>query len=85
MLFEATKEYNLEQHFDETKQPDVRIRLHELYLRTKSAVAQERTISLEVTLLIGLLETNNAAINLGLGKRENLARSLGLTDNSYWK
>jgi hypothetical protein len=36
-------------------------------------------------LLIGLLETQNAAVNLGLGKRENLARSLGLTENAYWK
>lgn len=36
-------------------------------------------------LLIGLLETQNAAVNLGLGKREHLARSLGLTENCYWK
>ena len=88
MLFYAANEFsefNLAQHFDETREPDVRIRMHELYLRTKNVVARERVISLEIVLLIGLLETQNAAVNLGLGKRENLARSLGLTENAYWK
>jgi hypothetical protein len=84
-LFTLAQEFCLDQHFDETKQPDVRLRIHELFLRTKETVARERQISLEVVLLIGLLETQNAAVNLGLGKRENLARSLGLTENAYWK
>ena len=84
-LFTAAQEFCLDQHFDETRQPDVRLRLHELFNRTRETVAQERQISLEVVLLIGLLETQNAAVNLGLGKRENLARSLGLTENAYWK
>jgi hypothetical protein len=84
-LFTIAKEFCLDQHFDETKQPDVRLRIHELFQRTKETVARERQISLEVVLLIGLLETQNAAVNLGLGKRENLARSLGLTENAYWK
>jgi hypothetical protein len=84
-LFTLAQEFCLDQHFDETKQPDVRLRIHELFQRTKETVARERQISLEVVLLIGLLETQNAAVNLGLGKRENLARSLGLTENAYWK
>ena len=84
-LFTIAQEFCLDQHFDETKQPDVRLRIHELFQRTKETVARERQISLEVVLLIGLLETQNAAVNLGLGKRENLARSLGLTENAYWK
>jgi len=84
-LFTAAQEFCLDQHFDATKQPDVRLRLHELFKSTKETVARERQISLEVVLLIGLLETQNAAVNLGLGKRENLARSLGLTENAYWK
>ena len=84
-LFTIAQEFCLEQHFDEMKQPDVRLRIHELFQRTKETVARERQISLEVVLLIGLLETQNAAVNLGLGKRENLARSLGLTENAYWK
>ena len=84
-LFTIAKEFCLDQHFDETRQPDVRLRIHELFQRTKETVARERQISLEVVLLIGLLETQNAAVNLGLGKRENLARSIGLTENAYWK
>ena len=84
-LFTFAQEFCLDQHFDETRQPDVRLRIHELFQRTKETVTRERQISLEVVLLIGLLETQNAAVNLGLGKRENLARSLGLTENSYWK
>ena len=84
-LFTAAQEFCLDQHFDETRQPDVRLRLYELFNRTRESVARERQISLEVVLLIGLLETQNAAVNLGLGKRENLARSLGLTENAYWK
>jgi hypothetical protein len=84
-LFTIAQEFCLDQHFDETKQPDVRLRIHELFQRTKETVARERQISLEVVLLIGLLETQNAAVNLGLGKRENLARSLGLTENAFWK
>ncbi len=63
----------------------MRLRIHELFQRTKETVARERLISLEVVLLIGLLEKQNAAVNLGFGKRENLARSLGLTENAYWK
>jgi hypothetical protein len=84
-LFTIAQEFCLDQHFDETKQPDVRLRIQELFQRTKETVARERQISLEVVLLIGLLETQNAAVNLGLGKRENLARSLGLTENAFWK
>jgi hypothetical protein len=47
-LFTIAKEFCLDQRFDESKQPDVRLRIHELYQRTKETVARERQISLEV-------------------------------------
>jgi hypothetical protein len=34
-LFTIAQEFCLDQHFDETKQPDVRLRIHELFQRTK--------------------------------------------------
>ncbi len=88
MLFTAAdefNEFNLAQHFDIEKEPDVRLRMHGLYERTKETVARERFITLEVALLVGLLESQNAAVNLGLGKKENLARSLGLSEDAYRK
>ncbi len=88
MLFTVAdefNEFNLAQHFDLEKEPDVRLRMHCLYERTKETVARERNITLEVALLIGLLESQNAAVNLGLGKKENLALSLGLSEDAYRK
>ena len=84
-FFQYTKEFDLEKHFDWRIEPDVRLQLHGLHQRTKETVARERNISLEVVLLIGCLEVQNAAVNLGLGKREHLAKSLGLRSTQYWK
>lgn len=50
-LFTFAQEFCLDQHFDETRQPDVRLRIHELFQRTKETVTRERQISLEVVLL----------------------------------
>ena len=75
MLFTAAdefNEFNLAQHFDVEKEPDVRLRMHGLYERTRETVARERIITLEVALLVGLLESQNAAVNLGLGKKVNV-------------
>lgn len=84
-FFEYAKEFDLQQYFDSEVEPDVRIQLHRLYQRTKETVARQRKIDLEVVLLIGCLEAQNAAVNLGLGKRETLARSMGLSESQYWK
>ena len=84
MFFEKTKAFDLEKHFD-PNHPDVRIKLRELFKRTRETIARERHINLEVVLLIGCLEAENAAVNLGIGKREDLAKRLGLTANQYWK
>ena len=70
MLFTAADEFsdfNLAQHFDVEKEPDVRLRMHGLYERTKETVARERFITLEVALLVGLLESQpNLTITLKL-------------------
>jgi hypothetical protein len=84
MFFEKTAKFDLKQYFD-SDCPDVRVLLRKLYKRTKETVAREREINLEVVLLIGCLEVKNAAVNLGIGKREDLACCLGLTPNMYWK
>ena len=84
MFFQKTEKFDLQKHFD-PKHPDVRIQLRDLFERTKRAIAKEKEISLEVVLLIGCLEQQNPGVNLRLGRREDLAKSLGLTANQYWK
>jgi hypothetical protein len=84
MTYSLPNLFDLHQHFDRSH-PDIRVQTRELFERTKKTVAKEREISLEVVLLIGCLEVKNAAVNLGFGLRENLAKGLGLTPNMYWK
>jgi hypothetical protein len=76
--------FNLAQYDDGTFD-DVRESLKALFYRTQSTIAREKEITLEITLLIGMLDRMNAAVNLRIGKREDLAKELGLTPNQYWK
>ena len=70
LFFEKTKDFDLEKHFD-PKHPDVRVRIRELFERTKDAVARERKINLEVVLLIGCLEVKMPLLILAFSREKS--------------
>lgn len=52
--------------------------------RRQKLHTKERRISIESVIIVGKLDSRNAAVNTGMGS-EDFARFIGLTPNQYWK
>jgi hypothetical protein len=63
---------------------NVREKLFELVETAKKIHTQERRITLESVRIVGELDRQNAAVNVGMSS-ERFAEHIGLTPNQFWK